>query len=327
MLFLKKIVPLTITQQIANSLRLEYRMNKKNKKNKILVTGATGFVGQHVVQELVTQLDAQAQSQTIIVTARSPEKIKKFGWHESAQFIPYDLNELSNLNAKNEDLFSYFQKPDKVIHLAWEGLPNYSDPFHTRQNLPSHYNFIKNMIEGGLNDISVIGTCYEYGLHSGSIADDAPTAPCTEYAIAKDKLRDALERMNKHHSFNLKWIRLFYMYGKGQNDNSLLAQLETALLNSEESFNMSRGDQLRDYLPVEQVARYIVKIALQDSVTGTINCCSGKPISIKQLVQNYIDAREKKIKLNLGYYPYLKHEPFSFWGKRAKLNKILEENG
>ena len=89
-------------------------------------------------------------------------------------------------------------------------------------------------------------------------------------------------------------------------------------------FNMTAGEQLRDYLPVEKVAEYIVKISLQNKVRGIINCCSGKPISIKKLVENYMINKKNKIELNFGYYPYTDWEPMVFWGDTAKLNKILK---
>ena len=57
------------------------------------------------------------------------------------------------------------------------------------------------------------------------------------------------------------------MFGKGQDDNSLLSQVDRAINNNQSTFNMSKGDQLRDYLPVEKVAEYIVKISIQDKIT------------------------------------------------------------
>jgi dTDP-6-deoxy-L-talose 4-dehydrogenase (NAD+) len=59
-------------------------------------------------------------------------------------------------------------------------------------------------------------------------------------------------------------------------------------------------------------------------VTGIINCCSGKPITVEQFVRNYLKKIEKNIKLNLGYYPYPDYEPMEFWGDTAKLNPILK---
>ena len=88
---------------------------------------------------------------------------------------------------------------------------------------------------------------------------------------------------------------------------------------------MSGGEQTRDYLPVEKVAEYIVKIALQKKVDGIINCCSGVPVTVKDFVEAYLKAVGKTIKLNFGYYPYTDYEPMHFWGSTEKLNKSLAE--
>jgi nucleoside-diphosphate-sugar epimerase len=113
------------------------------------------------------------------------------------------------------------------------------------------------------------------------------------------------------------------MYGRGQSENSLFSQLEKALEAGDEVFNMSGGEQERDFLPVEKVAANIVEIALQNKVEGIINCCSGVPVKIKDLVQQYLDERQRSIKLNLGYYPYTDYEPMRFWGDNSKLKSII----
>ena len=100
-------------------------------------------------------------------------------------------------------------------------------------------------------------------------------------------------------------------------------QLDRALEKGETVFNMSGGEQLRDYLPVEKVAEYLVKIAIQNQVSGLINCCSGSPISIRKLVENYLEKKQKSIHLNLGYYPYPDYEPMAFWGDDKKLKAAL----
>ena len=145
--------------------------------------------------------------------------------------------------------------------------------------------------------------------------------------MAKDTLRKFLFELQKKHEFDCKWIRLFYMYGQGQNPNALLSQLQTALEKGDTIFNMSGGEQLRDYLPIEKVAEYIVIIALQNKVTGIVNCCSGKPIKVKQLVENYLKNNNLKIELNTGYYSYTTYEPMSFWGDNTKLKNILINEG
>ncbi|MFX1427879.1 MAG: NAD-dependent epimerase/dehydratase family protein, partial [Promethearchaeota archaeon] len=188
-----------------------------------------------------------------------------------------------------------------------------------------NYFFLKNMVQNGLKNLSVIGTCLEYGKKSGSLSEDLPTNPITPYAIAKDTLRKCIEEFKKIFEFNFKWIRLFYMYGEGQNPNSLLPQLDKALDNNEQIFNMSGGEQLRDYLPVEKVAEFIVKISFQTNIDGIINCCSGIPISVRRIVEDHLEKRGKNIKLNLGYYAYPDYESMAFWGDNTKLKQIIDQ--
>ena len=278
---------------------------------KILVTGATGFIGNHVIQKLL-RLDHD-----IIATSRNMEKAKKFSWFDKVTYIPADLNE------SIENHFHFFKEPDIVIHLTWEGLPNYKDLFHFEKNLMSQYNFLKNLIVHGLKKLCVIGTCFEYGMQNGCLSEEMNTNPVTPYGLAKDCLRKFLQMLCQKHNYMLQWIRLFYMYGDGQSEKSLLSQLETAIQKGDESFNMSGGEQLRDYLSVEKVAEYIVSIALQDRIAGIINCCSGKPISIRKFVEIFLEQRRTNIRLNLGFYPYPDYEPMAFWGNADKLNEIL----
>jgi dTDP-6-deoxy-L-talose 4-dehydrogenase (NAD+) len=101
--------------------------------------------------------------------------------------------------------------------------------------------------------------------------------------------------------------------------------LKQALDNNDEVFNMSGGAQERDYLPVEKAAEYIAKISINDDFSGIVNCCSGRPVSIRSLVENYLRENHKSIKLNLGYYPYPDYEPMAFWGNNNKLRKLIEE--
>lgn len=285
---------------------------------KILVTGATGFIGNHVIQHLLDNYS----SHKIIATSSSESKAQKFSWYKQVTFKELDLNKPFNYVSG----FDFFDRPDKLIHLAWQGLPNYKDLFHFETNLFVQYTFLKNLIEGGLKDVAVTGTCFEYGMREGNLNEGMESHPTNPYGLAKDSLRKFLEELAKKENFDLKWVRLFYMYGNGQASGSLIAQLDNALKKGEEFFNMSGGEQLRDYLPVEKIAEYLVKISLQNEIKGIINCASGEPISVKDFVLEHLKRRNRKIKLNLGYYPYPDYEAMRFWGDTTKLEKILRRN-
>jgi nucleoside-diphosphate-sugar epimerase len=282
---------------------------------KILITGSTGFIGQNVVDSLSNISDVD-----IIVTSSNANKLNELYKCKNLKIFPFDIYNNKNLDL---NLYEFFEKPDKMIHLAWKGLPNYGESYHITENLQYDFKFLTNLINNGLKDITITGTCFEYGMIEGELNENMQTNPSNYYALAKDTLRKMLEIHQNKNRFDLKWVRLFYMYGIGQNTNSLLPQLEKALNDGEDFFNMSGGDQIRDYLPVTEVAINIVKISLQSKITGIINNCSGKPQSVIDFVNNYLQLNNKKINLNLGYYPYSTFEPMNFWGNNQKLNKII----
>ncbi|ANH80768.1 epimerase [Niabella ginsenosidivorans] len=278
---------------------------------KVLVTGATGFIGNYVIQSLLKQ---EVQ---IVATSRSIEK-KELLHHERITVKPFDLHQ----QHEKENLFNYFGQPDIIIHLAWEGLPNYRNAFHLEEYLPAHRRFLFNLIRNGARDLTVTGTCFEYGMQEGQLKESLPARPDNAYAKAKNELRIMLEQLQKEENFILKWVRLFYMYGKGQHPKSLISQLDTALEKGDTVFNMSGGAQTRDFMPVEAVAANIVKVALQQKVKGIINIASNQPVTVKQFVLDYLRSKNRKIQLNLGFYPYPDFEPMHFWGDNHKLKSI-----
>ncbi|MGD9974260.1 MAG: NAD-dependent epimerase/dehydratase family protein [Desulfatirhabdiaceae bacterium] len=278
---------------------------------KILVTGSTGFIGRHIVPVLLQQ------RHEITATARNLDRARSMPWFDKVKFVACDLHHTGQC------LSEIFDTPDLLIHLAWTGLPNYRALFHFESNLPADYNFLKNMVNSGTKHLLVTGTCFEYGMQSGQLSEDMITLPANPYGLAKDTLRKILEIMQKHHPFVLQWLRLFYLYGPGQNPSSLIAQLDKAIDNAEPVFNMSGGEQLRDYLPVHEVARRIDFLINNPQCCGVINCCSGEPISVRRLVENRLRERGATLQLNLGYYPYPDYEPMAFWGDSQKLDNCM----
>ena len=273
---------------------------------KIVVTGATGFIGSHVVAEL---LERKIET---ICTSTELNKIEKKSWYNKVKFIKVNLNDEISNNTINE-----IASADKVIHLIWSGLPDYKNLNHFETFLMPQYFFLKRLIDCGLKDLTITGTCLEYGLKNGCLTEDIKSEPTNPYALAKDTLRKFLFQLQLKSNFKLKWARVFYTYGKGQSTKSILGQLDLAISNGESIFNMSAGEQLRDYLPVEDLANQIVNLSLSNEKNGIYNCCSGVPISIRRLVEEYLLKNQKKINLNLGHYEYPDYEPLAFWGRKV----------
>jgi nucleoside-diphosphate-sugar epimerase len=277
---------------------------------KMAVSGAAGFVGRHVVAEL----ERRSISPTIICrpSTRLPQAFSR----HPVVFV--------DLRKTPPNAFDLMSRPDILIHLAWGGLPNYQSLHHFEEELPAQYCFLKTLVESGLKNLVVAGTCFEYGMESGPLSEDSEARPDNPYGFAKDTLRRQLEYLKQVKLFNLTWARLFYLYGEGQAENSLRPQLERAAERGDRIFNMSGGEQLRDYLPVAEVAKHLVFLAMTGRDNGVVNVCSGTPVSVRKLVEQWIEENAWNIDLNPGYYPYPTFEPMAFWGDRAKLDRCLE---
>ena len=268
---------------------------------RVAVTGASGFIGQHVLAEL------QRHKIEIVALTRDAARLHKS--NESVQIVEMDIARPA------PDCFEQMGCPDVLIHLAWDGLPNYKSLHHFETELPKQYHFLKAMVEAGLPSLLVTGTCFEYGMQSGALSAEMPTKPTNPYGYAKDALRKQLEFLRSIKPFYLTWGRLFYMYGEGQPSTSLYPKLREAVLRGDKIFNMSGGEQLRDYLPVEEIARQIVQLALTQRNIGAVNICSGKPNSVRKLAEQWLLENNWEIELNLGFYPYPDYEPMAFWGE------------
>ena len=276
---------------------------------KVAVTGASGFVGRHVLQALARTADVE-----VVATSRS----------EAGEWLPKGMLHIAlDLAAVGPDSFARLGRPDVLIHLAWSGLPNYLSLHHFESELGHQYRFLSDLVEGGLPSLLCTGTCFEYGMQSGELHESLATDPRNAYGFAKDALRRELELLGTARPFQFTWARLFYMYGEGQSPTSLYSQFAAAVSRGDDSFPMSGGEQLRDYLPVSQAADLLVGLALRTQGQGIVNVCAGRPVSVRALVEEWVATRRPSMKLALGHYPYPTYEPMAFWGSNAKLTRLL----
>nr|WP_274621125.1 NAD(P)-dependent oxidoreductase [Pseudomonas sp. YL2] len=278
-----------------------------------MVTGATGFVGRHLVAALL------ARGCAVRAVARNVETAASMPWINHVEFVAADIH------AADLDIAALTDGIDVLAHLAWPGLPNYRALFHFEHNLMADYRFIKGAVEAGVAQVLVTGTCFEYGMQSGPLSESVEPQPSNPYGLAKHTLNLFLQNLQQEKPFTLQWARLFYLHGEGQNPNSLLAALDRAIDAGEASFNMSGGEQLRDFLPIASAADYLATIVHQRDFNGVINCASGQPVSVRALVEQRLRERGAALNLNLGHYPYPTHEPMAFWAVTERLQQLLGE--
>lgn len=239
-------------------------------------------------------------------------------WIDDVEFVSADIH------AADLNVVALTEGIDALVHLAWPGLPNYRALFHFEHNLMADYRFIKSAVEAGVQQVLVTGTCFEYGMQSGPLSESTEPRPSNPYGLAKHTLHLFLQNLQQERPFTLQWARLFYLHGAGQNPNSLLAALDRAIDSGEPTFNMSAGEQLRDFLAIETAASHLAAILHQRDFAGVVNCASGQPVSVRALVEQRLRERGAALDLNLGHYPYPTHEPMAFWAVVERLQQLLE---
>lgn len=215
------------------------------------------------------------------------------------------------------------QQPTHIILLSWPGLPNYQENFHITRNLSACIDLIEQLTMVGLQRLVVAGTCYEYGMQNGALKEDQVTDPVNCYAIAKDNLRRYIASRFANQNVQWCWARIFYPFGPGQNPNSLLPSLQRAIDQGDLEFAMSSGRQVRDFIPVKQVALMLLELASNQHAKGIYNCGSGVPVSLRELAEECISSSLSSTILKLGVYPDRKDEPMAFWADTSKINRLI----
>jgi len=273
---------------------------------KILVTGAGGYIGRHIVKNLldlgndVTALDFNLTGIDTRANARSINIFKEKG-----------------------SLFDKTGHPDAMIHLAWKDGFMHNSSAHM-DFLSSHYDFIMSMVNSGLKQVIVMGSMHEVGYFEGKIHGDTPTNPRSLYGISKDSLRRALTVSLESTDTVLQWVRAFYILGDDSNNSSIFTKLIDAEKEGKEKFPFTTGLNQYDFIDVNELAFQISKVSMQTQVDGVINCCTGKPQRLKDVVENFIKNNDFKIKLDYGVFPDRPYDSPLIYGDATKINVILE---
>lgn len=272
---------------------------------KVLVTGAGGYIGRFVVKELCNK-----GADVIAADLRTD------GIDSRANVI------IENIFSGNENIFEELGSPDICIHMAWRDGFVHNSPAHMG-DLSAHYIFIKNMIEGGLKHLAVMGSMHEIGYYEGAIDENTPCNPISMYGIAKDALRRSTILLAKQNNICLQWLRAFYIYGDDKRNNSIFSKLTIAAEQGKKTFPFTSGKNKYDFIHIEELAKQIAEAATQTEIDGIINCCTGKPTSLGEKVESFIKEHGFDIKLDYGAFPDRAYDSPAVWGNAEKINKIM----
>jgi nucleoside-diphosphate-sugar epimerase len=278
---------------------------------KIFVTGSTGFVGKHVVKLL-----AEKGHELKLLVRNESSPLDAFPSEKDTTFIIGDLSNTNGYKAALEDF-----KSEAVLHLAWEGLPDYNSQKCLR-NLEYGTNLFNAAAEAGCNCIIAVGSCWEYTKATGPMNEESPLESTTDFSAAKNSLRLAGEAISKKYDIKFYWPRIFYVYGPGQRDTSLIPYIIRSFLNRIGP-EVENPDNKNDFVYVKDAAEAIVGIIEKKPADIAYNIGSGHAVSVQKIIS--ITSEIMKCKFDIddasGSLETLNSD--NFWADISKIQKDI----
>ena len=272
----------------------------------IAITGANGFVGRHVLNHLLRE------NHNIKILVRK-SKIRN-QYQPNIKVI--ELNDL--FHEKAETLKQILKGVEILIHLAWYTEPNQylTSPLNI-DCLTGTLNLAKAFVEAGGRRFIGIGTCFEYDTDQCLLSINTPLNPKSLYAASKASAFQLLTQIFSVSGVEFSWCRLFYLYRDGEDTRRLVAYIKQKL-SIGETVELTSGNQIRDFLDVQDAAKMIVEESL-GSLQGPINICSGIPITVRQIAENIADHFGRRDLLKFGARPYNLFDPPCVVGVKGRL--------
>ena len=278
---------------------------KEESKLKILVTGANGYLGQGIVRSILNN------GHCVVATDFNTQFVD-----ERAERIGCNLFEVDNP-------YSFFGEPDVLLHLAWrDGFVHYSSA-HI-DDLPKHYAFIKKMVDGGIQQVAVMGSMHEIGFFEGSINESTPCHPTTPYGIGKNALRDLTQMICEQKNIVFQWLRGYYIVGNSKFGSSIFSKITAAVDEGKTEFPFTLGQNQYDFIDYPDFCAQVAAVVGQKNEQGIINICSGKPEKLADRVERFIKENDYRIKLQYGAFPDRPYDSKAIWGDDTKIRKIME---
>ncbi|CCW35480.1 nucleoside-diphosphate-sugar epimerase [Chthonomonas calidirosea] len=262
---------------------------------RVLLTGATGFIGAHTLRKLLEE------GQTVAILLRptsDPWRIQ-----DLLDRVTVLYGDLTHPQALASQLKPF--QPEAIVHLAWQGVVNTqrNDVSQIFENIPTSLELIRLSAEAGCKHWIGLGSQAEYGPANRILSEDMPTSPTTLYGSSKLALRYLAEGLCNFYGMRFVWLRLFSAYGPMDSPHWLIPYLILTLLKGEHP-KLTKGEQLWDYIFVSDVAEAICTVLREQQARGVFNLGSGEARPLRTIIETIRDNIDPSLNLGFGEVPY-----------------------
>jgi nucleoside-diphosphate-sugar epimerase len=277
---------------------------------RVLVTGASGFIGRHCLKPL---LDRGFEVHGASRGCRPPEVPAHVEWHS------IDLLEAGTASRLLNDL-----KPTHLLHLAWYAIPGkYWTAPENLDWVRAGIELVRAFAESGGKRIVIAGSCAEYDWSHGILCEEStPLKPSTLYGTCKNALREVVEKFAPVSGLSWAWGRIFNLYGPWEDPRRLVPSVALSLLRGGRA-RCTEGEQVRDYLFVDDVAEALTCV-LDSKAQGAVNIGSGEGIKIRSLVERLAGIIGSLDRVDFGVLPTPGNEPSTIVAETSRLRAEAE---
>jgi len=279
-----------------------------------LVTGASGHLGSYLTRLLATR----GEDVTILVRPSSDL------WR-----LDGALDGIRVIRARMEDLREAagelrIAAPETVFHLGWSGVTadKRNHPDALIENVTGSLRLFQMVRQAGCGCFVGVGSQAEYGPQSSSISEEMTPTPDTLYGVAKLSVGQMLAALCAKSDIRFLWLRLFATYGPKDDPAHLIPSVIEKLLAGERS-SLTAGEQVWDYMYVEDAAECLYRAACAPDAAGIYNLCSGYPETVHRIVERLRDMVDPSLPLGFGDIPYGPGAVMSVRGENAKIRNAI----
>lgn len=260
----------------------------KRAPKRVLLTGASGFIGRHCLRPLVQR------GYEVVGTYRSGQPLAI----EGVRWVRADLLQAGSAQRLVADV-----APSHLLHLAWYVEPGKMIGHVDNLSwVSASVDLLRSFRESGGVRCTVGGSCYEYDWRYGYCNEElTPRKPDTLYGAAKNGLFEAFLGYCAATGLSGAWARMFFLYGPHENQRRLVPSVILSLLKGAPA-ESSHGEQIRDYMHVQDVADGLVAL-LDSQASGDYNLASGRTTSIRSIVEMLGELTGRADLLRIGAIP------------------------